>query len=226
MAVQDFLLTTDFPIEQVLFTIVGSTVVPNNTLSGSVNIPHGLPFTPLPIMVWSNTSDFAIANSWFDTQYALNSFTTGAGQSHTVSANATNITIGTYNFSGSSKTVYYQIYCLAPSDASIDSIVAATANLSENFLLNTDFNYMKLAYPGRLTPSVRVFNHNLGYVPRVKFWQSGSGRYDPLIPSFAIQSDPTGSGLLTSGLHVTATQLIWLNPTGVDYIEYRIYGDQ
>lgn len=220
--------TSDYPIEKVMFLTSGSASVPNSTvdLTPGISIPHGLPFTPLPEIVWSNTSDFSIANVRGDSAYNSSAFTTGAGQLYAVSADATNVYITRYNNSGSTQTLYYRITCLAPSDASEESVVNFTANSADKFVFNSDYNYMKLFKAGKLTSGSNTYAHGLGYIPRVRAWYGLSGSYSPDIFAQMIDTDPTGGGGQTSGVHITSTQIIWLNPSTYDDIEYRIYLDE
>ena len=224
---RNFLLNTDTPLDKIIYIITGSIDVPNLT-GDSIPITlvaHNLPFTPLPILQWSNTADFEITNELRDSDYIANSFTTGAGQYYSISADTTDILIQRYNFSGSTKTVYYRVFSFMPSDASEDSGVPFTANIGNNFVLNTDDNYMKLFNDGILTDEV-PFDHNLGYIPRVQLWEQTGTNIGRLVGAQDISGDPTGSLGATSGVHITTTQLIWLNPNTYDKIHFRIYYDE
>jgi hypothetical protein len=110
--------------------------VANTTNDGSPGIitAHSLPFTPLLILQWSNTSDFTVTNELQDAEYVGNTFTTGAGQSYLISSDATNANITRYNFSGSSQTLYYRMFGFMPSDANADSEVPSTSNLGSPFI--------------------------------------------------------------------------------------------
>ena len=222
---RNFLLNTDYPMDQIVYLKEGS-FVQGDTGSFTINIPHNLPFTPLPEMVWSHTADFAICQTGPDETYMDNQWTTMVGEYYQVLANDTNIIIQGNNNSGTTKTIYYRIWAFAPSTASLDSIVSSTIDTGDNFILNTDYNYMKLAYNGYLPISgtQSVFTHNLGYIPRVKVWAI-SGITDPLVYIQSISTDPTGSSGSSVGLYVTTTQIIMMNNGGYNGIEYRIYYD-
>lgn len=223
MSISNFLITSDYPLDKIIYITSGSTSVPNSTLDATpgITITHSLPFTPLPIMQWSNTSDFAITNELRDADYLANYFSTGAGQSYNCTANSSTIGITRYNLSGSTKTLYYRIFCFMPSDADADSEVPATASSGSNFILSTNYNYLKLVKDGILTDGgVESYAHNLGYVPRVQAWEETSGTVSRLIAAQDISGD-----VGTTGLHITDTELIWLNPSTYDKIHYRIYGD-
>lgn len=225
---RNFLLNTDYPMDKIIFVTSGSAVVPNNTMDGSpeITISHNLPFTPLPILIWSNTADFSICFENRDNEFVSNSFVTGAGQFYSIESDSTNIGIRRYNLSGSSKTLYYRVFCFQPSDADIDSEVPATNTGTGSFVLNTDYNYMKLIKSGILTSSTKIYSHNLSFVPRVQIWAKASGFVFRDIQTSLVESDPTGSGLITSGVFIDNTKIEWLNPNTFDEIHYRIYGDE
>jgi hypothetical protein len=225
---RNFLLNTDYPLDKIIYITSGSATVANTTNDGvpGITITHNLPFTPLPILLWSNTSDFAICYENSDESYTTNSFVSGAGQFYSVSANSTTIGITRYNLSGSSKTLYYRIFCFQPSNASIESVVPATNSSGSEFILNTDYNYMKLVNAGVLTSASRTYSHGLSFTPRVQLWGSASGTVSRLVGAQLIQSDPTGSAGGTSGVFIDSTKIEWLNPNTFDTIHYRIYGDE
>ena len=223
----NLLLTTDYPIDQLIFLKEGSVTVPDATddITPGISIPHGIPFAPLPLLSWSNTSDFAITNTVFDAALSSTIFTTGVGQQYDVSANGTNVLIDRYNRSGSSKTLYYRIIAFATSNADENSEIAETATYDNEFILSTDYNYMKLMFTGKLTTGLNSFTHGLGYTPRVFAWQKTGSSYSPLIAAQLIDIDPTGSVGATSGLYVNDTVIKWLNPNTYSEIEYRIYAE-
>lgn len=223
---RNFLLNTDYPMDQIVFLKEGSMVRGDGIFT--INIPHGLPFTPLPEMVWSHTADFAICQTGPDESYFDNQWTTMVGEYYNVLADDTNIIIQGNNNSGSTKTIYYRIWAFAPSTASLDSVVPSTTNSGDNFILNTDYNYMKLAYSGYLSSAgggVKSFSHNLGYVPRVKTWNIASELAYQNNFNQIISIDPDGSVGYSIGTHITSTQLVMMNNSVNDGIEYRIYYD-
>jgi len=217
-----FLLDSDYSMDKIVYMTSGSVSVPNTTSEfPGITIAHGLPFKPLAILQWSNTSDFAITNEFRDADYVSTINTTLAGQYYAVHANATNILIDKYNLSGATKTLYYRVFCFQPSDASETSVVPATENQGSNFVLNTDYNYMKLFHAGILTSVSPTFSHNLGYVPRVQIWeQTGT------TTSRNISGQEISIAAQSTGVHITDTQIVWLNPTTYDKIHFRCYLDE
>lgn len=225
MAINDFKFHGDYPVDQLMFLRSGSATVPDGTMDfiPGISVGHGLPFTPLPLLTWSNTSDFAIANVWMDASMSSTFFTTAVGQQYDISAGTTNVDIMRYNNSGASKSLYYRIICFAPSDAGVDSEVLETATQDNMFILNGDYNYMKLAFAGKLTSGSNTFNHNLGYTPRVFAWQKTGTSYSPIIAATLSDADPTGAGGQTNGVYIGDNIIKWLNPSTYSEIEYRIY---
>lgn len=215
------LLNSDSPLDKIIYITSGNISIPNGTSDNITLLAHSLPFTLLPMLQWSNTADFSITNELRDSEYTSNSFTTGVGQFYNAETDGTNIYLDRYNLSGSTKTLYYRISGFMPSNASADSIVPYTGSSGDNFIINTDKNYMKLAYSGILTTVNNIFNHNFGYVPRVLIWGMAGGRMTKLIAAQEISG-----GVGTSGVHIDTTKLEWLSPTTYTEIHYRIYYDQ
>src|SRR5690606_1610325 len=125
---------------------------------------------------------------------------------YVISADSTYVNISRYCWGVGAKTLYYRIFCLMPSTANESSIVDFTENAGDDFILNTDYNYMKLVNAGVFEFGGTVkYTHNLGFVPRVRFWMENSGEIGWFITTQIISSDPDGSGGMTSGLRVTST---------------------
>lgn len=219
------LLTTDASLDKIIYMDSGSISVPV-TFSGSTAIPHGLGFIPLPLILWSNTPDFTTTYTDNDADMNLRRLDGSGmiiGQSYTITANSTDITIGHYNNSGSTQTVYYRIYCFAPSTLDPDTLIEHTASIADNFVINTDYNYMKLASTGSLDSVTPSFTHDLGYVPTVMIWglqfdgtstPTVGGQISPTYPAFDYRID------------VSATDITWTGAgTNFNNIEYRIYTD-
>lgn len=222
------LLDSDYPIDKIVFSLSGSLTVPNGTSDSfpyPIQFPHGLSFTPLTILLWSNTSDFTVTNEGMDAALLQTALTTSVGQEYSAFTDSSNIAIYRYNNSGSSQTVYYRIFCFMPSDASEDSLVGSTASSGTPFILNTEHNYMKLYKAGILTTTDNIYSHGLGYIPRVQIWSETGGVVDRYVQSQQTDNDLDGSGGATSGVFPDTNNLTWLNPATYDKIHYRIYVD-
>jgi len=186
-------------------------ISPSQYLHACIAAPHGLPFSPLPFLVWSLTADFAIT-------YVLDTF----GGLLTVNsfADSTNISIGVSNNRASTATIYYRIFAFPPSGASLESIVSPVTTSSNDFSLNTDLNYLKLVNAGVISTSDRIYTHNLGYIPTVFTWLNST--HDQSVLAQWVIIDPLG----TAGIKVTSTTIEFVGSSVNDTaVEYRIYAD-
>lgn len=220
----NFLINTDYPLDMICFKTEGSTAVADGTFSGMFNVPHGLSFVPMPFLFWSNTSDFAISNVGSDSAY----YASGAGQDYRAIADSTNITILLSNASGSSKTLYYRIFCFVPSTISEDTIVTGNSDQSDNFLISTDYNYMKLLASDRLTPSIPTYSHNLGDIPTAVCWgvNYSSGTTIDTIDQLPFRSIVTDFPAFSEYPYLTNSLIVWENPAAFDALEFRLYADR
>lgn len=221
---RNFLVNSNYPLDKIVYMTSGSMLVPV-TFSGDLTIAHGLGFMPLPLILWSNDVDFTTTYTSGDATYnsgAIDGSSFTLGQSYNVSADSTNLVINQYNNSGSTKTVYYRVYCFPPSTLDEDTEIEHTSSLGNNFILNTDYNYMKLAFTGALSSGTPSFSHNFGYIPTAMIWGVVSGFATPLVSSQIIVPFPAGNFMVD----VTTTAIIWTGAgTTFDTIEYRIYAE-
>lgn len=222
---RNFLVSSDYPQDKIIFLYESSMTVTDSTID-SINIPNTLGFAFLPLLVWSNNSNFSISNTLADNAYYTSAFTTAAGQSYEATCDSSNINISRYNFSGSTQTVYYRVYGFPPSGLSNTTDVLGTANSGDRFILDTDNNYMKLFHAGKLTTTDKTYTHALGYTPRVLIWGLAGGIYTYNIGGLLVDTDPTGAGALTGGVTINTSQIEWLNPASFTEVEYRIYADE
>lgn len=211
MAISDFLLNTDYPLDSIVFITSGSRSITGPTILDTLTIPHGLPFAPLACIVWSLTADFAITYTLSD---ATTTITSGA------SADATNIYIISNNLSASTITLYYKVFAFPPSGASEDSLVASTASVTNDFVLNTDNNYLKLVHAGTISTVNTSYAHNLGYIPTVFVWLNST--HDQNVLGQWVVIDPLGN----AGIKLTTTTIEFVGASVNDTaVEYRIYAD-
>jgi len=211
---RNFLLNSDYPIDQVVYIRQASYTMGPGT---DITIAHGLSFTPLVMLQWSLNSDFSVAyednTGPFPGDYDF------WGLVVTAEANSTNIILrcgGT----ASSTTVYVRIFGFQPSDSNAD--VASTVSLGNKYIVNTDYNYMKLFLQGK-TGSIAAggsatITHNLGFYPHVLVWYETSGTITPSIamPRYNCTAE------------ITTSQLIFRNEDtlgGSSIAHYRIYYD-
>lgn len=204
-------MNTDYPLDSIVFLNSGARTLAGTTLTDTLTIPHGLPFSPLPFVVWSLTSDFAIT-------YVQD--TPDGNVTAQCYADATNVYIGSSNLNAGPITIYYRIFAFPPSGASVDSVVNPVTTGSSDFALNTDLNYLKLVKAGVLSTSDRIYTHNLGYIPTVFTWLNST--HDQLVLAQWIVIDPSNS----AGIKITSTTIEFVGASVNDTaVEYRIYAD-
>lgn len=215
---RDLLLSTDYPLDKVIFlgthqVTLGSfdiqTVTPN----------HNLGFTPLLSGQWSLTSDFSVA-------YGINAGPAiGMGRSFdtSIAANNTNLWIETQNRTESTATVYYRLFGFVPSN--VNPTAAFTAIQSDPYVINTDYNYMKLLRADSVNIAdngTYTYNHNLGYYPKVMVWNYNAYA-NGIMPTFVNDAD---AGALTR-VTITTNSLIITHTIGsTNNFHYRIYADE
>lgn len=215
----NFLLTTDFPLDKVVYLWSGSI---NLTFggTGTKSIATGLGFNPLPSLFYSTTSDFSIAYESESSPADPNFFNTTL-YNVIVAANGGTLTVTASSFNTSAVTIYFRVYCFVPSN--INPAAPPTAAIADAFQFSTDYNYTKLfkadVVPFTTSTTILTINHNLGYVPQISSWIENSGN---ISPNSTTQVDPTGS---IGGSTVTSTTLTYA-PGGIaGNFHYRIYLD-
>lgn len=169
---RNFLLTTDYPLDKIVYLASGLT---NFTGFGDYSFDHNLPFTPLTALSWSYAADFSV--SYFNNGGPLSSNPyTVRDQYITCEANDAQITLRSYG-PNTMTNVYYRIYGFMPTD--VEASVSATANIADNFVLSTDYNYPKLIlnsyfdYAANVTINTAIA-HNMGVIPTVICWSQSS----------------------------------------------------
>lgn len=219
MTANDFLMNLDNPLEKIIYIKSSSRVVADGVYE-LVDILHNIPSSFLPLLQWSNTSDFAITQTWYDNPLQFSYGSIYQGMYAVV--NQTKLSLTFDNHTGSSKTFYYKVFGLPVSTMNVNSIIPFTTDLADNFVLNSESNYMKLFKADRFN-SAGSFNHGLGYIPRVVAWgQTLTDTYEiPLVIGY--QTSPTGIG--NGGVSVTDQNISWDGIGGYSAIEYRIYLD-
>lgn len=223
---RNFLLTTDYPIDIIVYLNSGSATVPSPSGGLQILVPHRFPFIPLVGGSWDITPSF---NTNFD-------YSTGTIPSANptapfnvqldISADATNVIIDTLNVSGSSAGIYYRIDALEPSDSHAD--IPFTASSGSPFILNTDNNYTKLFMEGvinAVTPSsTQSIIHNLGYRPQVSAWTTDFlGILRPVNLTSIIGGDPGNVAVKPTS---TTVDFIIGSASNTVRIDYRIYIDE
>lgn len=180
-----FTVNTDYPFDKVIYQQEFSYTVPQSPDYAGASlfiVPHGLPFRPLCGGVYSDTDfsttyEFGSASMFFDPIYSL----WGQRLLSVVESDATNIYLFVYN-RDSQRTVRFRVFGFA--DSAYSGEASPTSTITNNFLLNTDNNYMKvltadqssISVPGTGTPVLVTVPHVLGYPPFAMAWTEVSGR--------------------------------------------------
>lgn len=222
---KEFLLSTDFPLDKVVFLTSGSYVVPSPVAGNKLTIPHGLPFIPLVSGSWDVTPSFSTNYDYYTGTIPSSNPATPFNLELDITADATNIYINPINVTGSPQTVYYRIFALEPSDsqANLPSTVAS----ADSFILNTDYNYTKLYLDGVITgigfPSTFTVTHGLGYPPQVLAWQTDPfNGLKPAEQASMVAGSPNDTAVVVDNSNVTFLIGAASNVTRIDY---RIYID-
>ena len=224
----DFLFTTDYPIDQVVFLVNKSFVLPAGSYGSGTTITHNLPFRPLCMGNWSTDPSF-LSTVYETNSEQIDSFG-DVLLAVDVAANSSEISITGVSNIGTDKTIYVNIFCFAPSDWA-GAPIKTTSIDSNEFVLNTDFNYSKLIKDGYIdiaqNNTANVL-HSFGSIPQVLVWEVISGGYTrQQTGSFATgTTNNTGSGDIwynvdENNLTIVNNSLI----TGTTRFYYRIYGD-
>lgn len=222
---KNFKLTTDFSLDKIIYLYEGSLNVPNNAFADAT-IPHGLPFTPLSLLVYSLTPDFAISYMSGSGPAPTDPFAYQLGVDVLVTSRPTENYIAVSNFFATPITVYYRLYSFEPSTSNAD--IPFTANSSDPFILNTDYNYTKLYMEGVIDLSVTTFvNHNLGYIPQNEVWLEFATITQAPQSSYSLVDASLGGIFGSRGVVVTNNQIQVVGTIpGALKLHYRIYLDQ
>ncbi|TXG78595.1 hypothetical protein E6Q11_00765 [Candidatus Dojkabacteria bacterium] len=220
---RNFLLSTDYPIDKVVYQTTRTVTVGAYGFS-STNFAHGLPFKPLLVAQYS-------PNASYIPLYAVGSFPVSAGivlYNTAIEADATNIYLAISNNTASSVTFRFNIYAFQPSGTP-EAITSHTSVAGDTFSISTDYNYTKLimsGVTGWVSGASASVTHGQGIVPQVMVWRENQsdGRVSPVeVGSY------DGSFGLDYLIRVTTSTVSFANidpfPSPARY-HYRIYADE
>lgn len=219
---RDYIVNSDYPMDFIVWGGTGNSTSSNYNQTVTT-ISHGLPFKPLVF------GQFSLDNgaTWMPMglyDYFVNKIDIW------IESDATNVYVNFTYLASGSKTIQFRIWAFAPADA--DASVVIPASSSNDYRLNTDFNYSKLVKAGKwtITTGARqtIFSHGLGYTPEVMVWfETSNGRIRDAAAQFSgnttywpIQYTQIDNTALYA--RFTSTAIGSLNYTAV---HYRIYGD-
>jgi hypothetical protein len=227
----EFALTSDYPIEQVIYLESGSYTLNSLASSQFVVIPHGLPFTPLVGGGWALVSDFSVQYNFASGTTPSTAPSTIYAQTMNIFADSTNVYIEGFNTSASDKTIYYRIFGLQPTDD--DSDVTHTKSEGDDFIFNTDYLHLKVAYSGyedlpATAGSEYDFDitHGFSYTPICAAWKTattfnGTTNVTAIHPIDTLNT--SGQGVLFTAAGTGYVELV--NPTfqSATRVHWRIY---
>lgn len=217
---RDFLLTTDFPLDKVVYMDSGSVAVPTGGIT-TIDVPHSLPFRPMVIGTWSLDANFSTSIDEGLPQYADFSVPYLA-----MSSTSELLRLSPYNITGSTVTFYWRAYGFMPPN--VNEVAAFTSAEADDFVMNTDYNYSKLLDTGivNLSSGSVSVPHNLGYRPQVEVW--GESAVDSsILLKHTFGASSTSN--LTNRIRVSETSLDFIKgtaPTLQTVYYYRIYADE
>lgn len=219
MDARDLLLSTDYPIDQVIWRSgISSYTIPAFGFD-FFQIPHTVGRLFLPILQFSTSSTF-------QNVYPENGGPWANGQAMyqvALTLDSTKLEINIINRTASSVTLYFRCIGLACTNR---TYISPYTNVYQDLLIDTDLNYMKLYDSGIINVPInqtRTVNHNLGYIPTVMAWAENS-TFNTISPVTYTDLDLAGSGGVNT-IELNNTQLILGSGFSAADYHYRIYVD-
>ena len=176
--IKDFVLSSDYPIDQVIYRSETIAVSVNGYDYKDVAVPHTAGGFFLPIVQFSTSSDFS--QNVFDIN-ASGFGNNGDFQYLTgLDIDDNSIYINTINRTDTAVTFYFRVIGFALSD---DRRKFPFTSHYHNMTFNTNSNQLKLYKAGSATVAVNQsiqIPHKLGYKPLTLLWVERNGRIEPL----------------------------------------------
>lgn len=220
MAISDFLVNTDYPLDKVVYMNSGSFSSASGS-STAIEVPHGLSYRPLLIGTWSLTPDFSVSY-----EQGSSGFVSLSVPQLTIQSTPNTIRLVPFNNTGSTITYYWRVFGFMPSDVNINT--GFTASIADVFTFSSDYNYSKLLTQGTLSWSmgIQIVTHGLGYRPQIEVWyeQPMNSNY---LTKWYLGFDSTFTAF--DSIEVTNQEVIFRfgdvgGVPGIKYY-YRIYAD-
>lgn len=214
---RDFLLNTDYEMDKIIFYKELKYTVSTHT---EISVPHNLKVLPLVFGIWSYNADYTDAHEIGGPVDSTNS------PPCLISSTATTLEI-TLNPRNSNTTFYIRVFGFESNYNGVSHAkLATTSKYAKNFILNTDYNYLKLLKSGNFldySSGTTKYTHNLGYAPYVMDWAIFENNYTPVSGfSYIRQPDYT----YTSGLFVTDKVIEYYEGLLLMHHETRLYADE
>ena len=242
----DFLLNTDYEMDKIVYFYEGKIA----SGTGEANISHTFNFCPLAFGFWSTTEDFSEPHP-FSYSSMLNPYTYEPLYPNVgLTSNYGNLDSEKYfyvdKWNAKNIDIWIRIYAFEPGYSHAN--LASTSKYANTFILNTDYNYRKIAKSGMVDcvrdtgQNSRYYypievEHKLGYIPQVMVWQESMETYDNIAFSQLLGRQMimnNWSGVPTNekfqGVKVDSNKItIFPDNTLTDNgarIHYRIYYDE
>lgn len=151
---RNFILDSDYPMDKIVF--IGEYTVQPTEIPDYFTANHNLGTLPLIIGIASN-------DNW-QTTIPLPALDIG------IDVYSDNTKIMVVNMSDST----YSVKVFGLTVESDNSDFSATSDLAQSYILNTEYDYMKLLMSGEFqfdSAKTKTVQHNLGYVPTVLAWE-------------------------------------------------------
>ena len=231
---RDFFLNTNYEMDKIIY-YKEVYLTPNQY--GSATFPHDLGIAPLVTGVWSYTADFAEPHTLAGIGEELDP-STNTYSIDIVTCSATDSQFNFTQFSGPisnpNRTPFYaRIMCFEPTTSHAN--LPKTSFNAKEFILNTDYNYLKLCKAGAENVVYSqgqyqpiTITHNLGYHAQALFWVESIGtNFDEIQPINGVMlpniyTDKSGIESYTDKFIIYPPQL----QAGDGRIHYRIYYDE
>lgn len=174
---RDFLINTDYEMDKIIYSKELTYTVSEQS---DFSIPHNLKTIPLIFGIWSINPDFTDSHSIgaYDDPWNLNMFCSAFGYDDHIGVELVPRMSGEVFVP---TTFYIKIWAFEPKSKHdgmnivLNSQVPSTSKEAKIFILNTDYNYLKLLTGGDLptensSDNSKRYRHGLGYVPQIMCW--------------------------------------------------------
>lgn len=216
-----FFLFSEYPTDQILYLgqfEVRGLAYGDYSSDPTKRVPHGLPFTPLVLGLWSFNKDYS--GNVYDTGVSL---APRGSQYYGVNVWVEGGNICLFaQFDGATTTAYVDVIAFAPSTWS--GKISNIAAIKNKVPYYSGRNYLKLVKSGVIVGSGTV-RHGLGYVPQALLWQDDSYICQP---AYGDNITPSGAPAFEINIarKVDNTNLIVEMPDNTYKTHYRIYADE
>ena len=219
----NFLISGDYPLDKIVY-FGKSSGAPTTMV-----INHSLGYAPLFEVVWSLDSGFSDVYGFNSGPVSISPFSAFSPILTEFSySDSTNIQLEFGN-AGLVSNVYVRVFGFMPSNINVPATATSGVSGVEDFIINSDYNYTKLALAGvtnsSSTPSSQeVIAHNLGYIPQSRIWREESSKIYPIVSPFYFTGTAETDIAVVDDTSVTLTRGPYISTSS--RFHYRIYADK